>query len=88
LFSVVLSTPAIAKVPQNKEKKERTEQLHVTSSHVVIPFVDIKLSHPFRFLVFECQADFVEFFPIQYTISFVDKYLKILLLCIISPHAP
>jgi len=88
LFSIVSSTAATVKVTHAKEKKERTEQIYATSSHVVIPFVDIKLSQPFQFLVFNCQAVFVDFFPSQYLISFVDKYLKVLLLCIISPHAP
>jgi hypothetical protein len=88
LFSIVSSTPVALKTTQTKEKKEQTEQISATSSQVVVPLVDIKLSQPFEFLVFDCKAYFVEFFPSQYTISFVDKYLKILLLCIISPHAP
>lgn len=70
------------------QKKDKQEQIHMTSAHAVMPIADLKLALPFTFHFEVEKIVFLDFFPTQYVIRFVDKYLKVLLLCIISPHAP
>jgi hypothetical protein len=73
---------------QFKDKKEAQTKVQVASSHAVVPFADIKLVTPFLFISTSKSVSFFDAAPIRFVSNFFDRLLKILLVCLISPHAP
>lgn len=90
LLSVLWDGHGVSNVysTKSKDKKEAQTKVQVASSHAVVPLADIKLVTPFSFLFTEKKICFFEIAPIRYVSNFLDQHLKVLLVCIISPHAP
>ena len=71
-----------------KSKTERVEKLQIASSQVTNIAIDFKLTLPFSF-DYKFQSLIGKIFKgIAKQANFIDRYLKTLLIYIISPNAP